>query len=110
MMRRFQEHGYIGPETLCVRTGREFAYHLYFRHPKGARIANKAGIKGWHEDLDVRGEGGYAMVPPSIWTDDPEKAKAEGREIRPSRPYTFLQGDGCPVAEARPGCWRRSAL
>jgi hypothetical protein len=39
-------------------------------------------------------------VPPSIWTDDPEKAKAEGRKIRPSRPYTFLLGDGYPVAEA----------
>ena len=100
MMRRFQEHGYIGPETLCVRTGREFAYHLYFLHPKGARIANKAGIKGWHEDLDVRGAGGYVMVPPSIWSDDAEKAKAEGREIRPSQPYTFLQGDDCPIAEA----------
>jgi bifunctional DNA primase/polymerase-like protein len=100
MMRRFQEQGYIGPETLCVRTGREFAYHLYFLHPNGARIANKAGIKGWHEDLDVRGDGGYAMVPPSIWTDDPEKAKAEGREMRPATPYMWLQGDGCAIAEA----------
>ncbi len=78
----------------------EFAYYLYFLHPKGARIANKAGIKGWYEDLDVRGAGGYVMVPPSIGSDDAEKAKAEGREIRPSRPYTFLQGDGYPVAEA----------
>jgi hypothetical protein len=100
MMRRFREHGYIGPETLCVKSGRRFAYHLYFTYPKGARIANKTGIKGWHEDLDVRGKGGYAMVPPSIWTDDPKKAKAEGREVRPSQPYTFLQGDGCVIAEA----------
>jgi hypothetical protein len=102
MMRRFQEHGYIGPETLCVKTGRSFGYHLYFSYPKGggARIASKTGIKGWHEDLDIRAEGGYVMVPPSIWTDDPKKAKAEGREIRPSQPYTFLQGDGCPIAEA----------
>jgi hypothetical protein len=38
-------------------------------------------------------------VPPSIWTDDPEKAKAEGREIRPSHPDTFLQGDGHLIAE-----------
>lgn len=100
MMRRFHSHCYIGPETLCVVTGRHFGYHLYFSYPKGARIANKTGIKGWHEDLDVRGAGGYVMIPPSIWSDDAEKAKAEGREIRPSRPYTFLQGDGCPVAEA----------
>lgn len=100
MMRRFHSHCYIGPETLCVVTGRQFGHHLYFSHPKCARIANKAGIKGWHEDLDVRGAGGYVMVPPSIWSDDAEKAKAEGREIRPSQPYTFLQGDGCPIAEA----------
>lgn len=100
MMRRFRERGYIGPETLCVVTGRHRGYHLYFSYPKGATIANKKGIPDWHEDLDVRGEGGYAMVPPSIWTDDPEKAQTEGREMRLSRPYTFLQGDGCVIAEA----------
>jgi hypothetical protein len=100
MWLRFREHGYIGPDTLCVRTGREFGYHLYFAYPKGVRIANRTGLKGWHEGLDVRGEGGYVMVPPSIWVDDAEKARAEGREMRPATPYTWLQGDGFAIAEA----------
>lgn len=100
--RRFQEHGYIGPETLCTVTGREMSYHIFFAYPRDTRIRirNSSGIKNWHEHLDVRGEGGYVMVPPSIWVD--VKAKAEGRAQLPPRAYRFLQGDDRPVAVAPP--------
>jgi hypothetical protein len=100
MMRLFQKHGYIGPETLCTVTGRGFGYHLWFRYPEGANIKNRTGIGGWHDGLDVRGDGGYVMVPPSIWSDCTKKAKAEGREPRSPRSYHFLQGDDRAIATA----------
>ena len=36
-------------------------YHYYFRHP-GDKVANGQKINGKY---DVRGDGGYALVPPS---------------------------------------------
>lgn len=48
------------PETATVRTGK--GRHLYFRHP-GNEIRNFAGkLPG----LDLRGDGGYVVAPPSI--------------------------------------------
>jgi hypothetical protein len=37
-------------------------YHLYLVYPKGQRIGNAAGIM---PEVDVRGEGGYIICPPS---------------------------------------------
>ena len=48
------------PATLEVRTGG--GRHLYFAHP-GVRVANSAG--GLGPGLDVRGDGGYILAPPS---------------------------------------------
>jgi len=42
------------------RTGK--GWQLFFKHP-GARIPNRAGII---PDLDVRGDGGYVVAPPSV--------------------------------------------
>ena len=58
------------PKTLCVRTGRASSdgrrkgCHYYFRAPAVATIRNSTGkiAKG----LDVRGEGGYVVAPPSL--------------------------------------------
>lgn len=49
--------------------------HFYFAHPNnGVRYANKVGGvgKNWPEitGLDFRGDGGYALIPPSIKFDD----------------------------------------
>ncbi len=49
------------PETLEVRTGGG-GWHLYFIHP-GGRVTNSAGVLG--PGLDVRGDGGYILTPPS---------------------------------------------
>jgi hypothetical protein len=49
------------PETLSARTGK--GRHLYFA-ANGTRVRNSAGKLGPH--LDIRGEGGYVIVPPSI--------------------------------------------
>ena len=48
------------PETLAVRTPRG-GLHLYFEHGEG--VTNSSG--GLPKGLDVRGEGGYILVPPS---------------------------------------------
>ena len=51
-------------ETWSVRTGRLGA-HVYFRHPgAGVRIRTSAGALA--PGVDVRGDGGYAILPPSL--------------------------------------------
>jgi putative DNA primase/helicase len=54
------EHGEISP-TWCVETGGD-GLHLWFRLD-GAAIPTSAGRLG--PGLDVRGHGGYVVVPPS---------------------------------------------
>jgi putative DNA primase/helicase len=54
------QHGRL-PETLAVRTGGG-GRHFYFKHP-GEKIRQSAGKLG--PGLDIRGDGGYAVAPPS---------------------------------------------
>lgn len=49
------------PQTLTAKTGK--GRHLYFK-PAGAKIRNSTGRLGKH--LDIRAEGGYVILPPSI--------------------------------------------
>ena len=66
------------PETVRAITGRGGA-HLYF-HYVGKDLGNRAGVI---EGVDVRGEGGYIIAPPSIhpngtqyeWECDPEETE-----------------------------------
>ena len=37
--------------------------HLYFRYPDGERLGNSRG--DLPKGIDVRGQGGYALIPPS---------------------------------------------
>jgi hypothetical protein len=55
-----EELGHELPPTRTVRTPRG-GIHLYFRHVEG--VTNSPG--GLPEGIDVRGEGGYVLVPPS---------------------------------------------
>lgn len=63
------------PDTWTAITGRG-GYHLYFR--SDSEVRNRAGII---DGVDVRGEGGYVVAPPSIhsngnryeWEYDPEE-------------------------------------
>lgn len=57
-----REHGEDWLHTLTARTAR--GQHLYFSYPLEATIRNSAG-KIAH-GLDVRGDGGYVIVPPSV--------------------------------------------
>ena len=68
-----RENGSL-PETISVITGRGGS-HRYYKY-KGSDQKNRAGII---EGVDVRGEGGYVIAPPSIhpngtlyeWENDP---------------------------------------
>jgi len=54
-----RDHGEF-PETWISMTGRG-GYHLYFKSDK--EIRNRAGII---DGVDIRGDGGYVVAPPSI--------------------------------------------
>jgi len=56
-----ERHGAL-PETACVATGGG-GLHYYFAHP-GVQVGNSAGKFGL--GLDVRGDGGYVVAPPSV--------------------------------------------
>lgn len=50
------------PKTLTQRTG-SGGMHLFFASYEGVEVKNKVRHSGTH--LDVRGDGGYVIVPPS---------------------------------------------
>lgn len=54
------EHGTF-TETLCAETGGG-GLHLFFALPAGVEVRNRAGIE---PGVDVRGTGGYVVLPPS---------------------------------------------
>jgi len=51
----------LADKVPIVATGNGF--HLYFRHPENQVINNRGRV---FEDVDVRGDGGYVVAPPSI--------------------------------------------
>ncbi len=50
------------PPTAVVETGREGGLHYFFEYP-GGHIRNRAGLL---ERVDLRGNGGYVVAPPSL--------------------------------------------
>ena len=54
------EHGTVG-KGVASKTAR--GYHLFFRMPTNTDVRNSAGKVG--EGIDVRGTGGYVVLPPS---------------------------------------------
>lgn len=50
------------PSTTTSKTG-SYGYHFYFKYPENLIIKNYAGFI---PHTDIRGEGGYAVLPPSI--------------------------------------------
>lgn len=68
------------PETLESATGGG-GRHLFFAWPEGRVIGNRANVR---PGIDVRGEGGYVVVPPSVT----------------ERPYAWLTTPDDPIAHA----------
>jgi hypothetical protein len=82
-----REHGEL-PRTATVRTPRG-GLHFYFAHP-GGTVRNSAGRLG--VGLDVRGDGGYVVAPPST---DPA-----GRRYDPVQRVPVAAAPAYLVAEA----------
>ena len=61
LRRLIEEHGQF-PVLPCARTGGG-GWHFYFAHP-GGTVRNSEGAVG--PGVDVRGDGGYVVVPPSV--------------------------------------------
>lgn len=57
-----EARGHVLPNTLTATSGR--GRHYYFKWPEGHRIRNSTGALG--SGLDIRGDGGYIVIPPSI--------------------------------------------
>lgn len=55
-----REHGEIPATWRCLTAGA--GLHLYFRHP-GGRVGNAVGL--W-PGIDLRGDGGYVVAPPTV--------------------------------------------
>lgn len=70
------------PETVSAITGRGGS-HLYFKYDGSEKYGNRAGIL---DGIDVRGDGGYVIAPPSLhpngteyqWENDPDDTKMSG--------------------------------
>ena len=79
-----EEHGRLPPTVMsCTRRG----YHLFFRMPEGRDVRNSAGK--FAPSIDVRGTGGYVVVPPSPHPEGEAYRWAVGRSP-----------DECPIADA----------
>jgi putative DNA primase/helicase len=69
LARLTDQHGPL-PETICVRTG-SGGLHYYFRFPDSEQVDIRNMVKKDRQanalpGIDVRGDGGYVIAPPSI--------------------------------------------
>jgi len=83
------------PKTPRVLTGGG-GQHVYFRHP-GDEVRNSAGRLG--PGLDVRGDGGYVVAPPSVH----ENGRDYKWLIAPERPSELLTWLVADARERRNG-------
>lgn len=80
-----EQMGCVLPPTLAVRT-QSGGVHLYFHMPAGEPIGNRGNLP---KHVDVRGQGGYVIMPPSEYL-------ADGGP----RPYRWLRDDAdAPIAD-----------
>ncbi|MFD2766414.1 bifunctional DNA primase/polymerase [Micromonospora eburnea] len=77
------------PPTAYVITG-SGGLHLYYRHP-GTPVPCSQGKpgQGLGPGIDVKGDGGYVVLPPSV-------------HPRTGRPYRWAPRNGCQVEEMPP--------
>jgi hypothetical protein len=101
------EHGRL-PATVECRTGGG-GRHLYFAHP-GVLIRNKVGLAS---GVDLRGDGGYVVAPPSLHESGLRYAWVEGCDpasigIAPLPDWVLRQVIDEPARRGHPTAyWRR---
>jgi hypothetical protein len=92
------------PATATVTTPRG-GTHLYFQHP-GGTVPNSAGQLG--RGLDVRGDGGYVLAPPSLVGDRPyEPARRAPVQPLPEWLGPLLTRDRPRQGATPPSVWTR---
>ena len=74
--------GHALPRTFTVATPRG-GQHLYFQMPPGETLGNRGGLI---DRVDVRGDGGYVIAPPSARPDGAHYAVAVDIEIAEATP------------------------
>jgi hypothetical protein len=93
-----QDHGELR-DTATVKTPRH-GQHLYFKWP-GTQVKTTAGVIG--HGLDVRGDGGYVLVPPSRTAHGEYVVDREVPfEPMPGWLITLANYDGAPAGKRRP--------
>jgi hypothetical protein len=94
------------PETVEARTGGG-GRHLYFAHP-GGFVPNRVGLA---QGVDLRGDGGYVVAPPSLHPSGQHYAWMPGRspaEIAPAAlPRWLLFAGHGPRARRSLAEWRQ---
>jgi hypothetical protein len=94
------------PSTIEAITGGG-GRHLYFAHP-GGLVRNRTGFA---QGIDLRGDGGYVVAPPSIHPSGRPYVWAAGRspeDIAPAAlPRWILPPSGGPRARRTLSDWRR---
>ena len=93
------------PETVEARTGGG-GRHLYFAHP-GGLLLNRAGLR---QGIDLRGDGGYVVAPPSLHPSGQHYAWAPARSpdevgLAPLPRWLLFAGRG-PRARRSLADWR----
>lgn len=61
-----RQHGQLPATRKCVTASGGF--HLYFKYPACGKIGNRAAVRA---GIDVRGDGGYVVAPPSVVNGQP---------------------------------------
>ena len=72
------------PETLEQRTG-SGGRHLFFRWPAAREVRNRQSLR---PGIDIRGEGGYVVLPPSVHPNGTE--------------YAWPYGEKTPIVDVPP--------
>ncbi len=87
------------PETVVSRTGGG-GKHFFFRYPKNIKVGNKTRFL---PNADVRGDGGYVLVPPSLHYSGGsyEWEKEFDRENLTDLPEWFLKESSQPNIKPR---------
>lgn len=82
------DHAPLNRETVRVKSGRGRGEHWYYRAAPGETVRNSTGGA---TGVDVRGEGGYVLVPPSIHPSGERYRYVEGHD--PERADVAPLGD-----------------
>src|SRR5690606_20570683 len=81
-----EQHGPL-PDKLTVTTGGD-GFHVYFRHP-GGRVPNSTSKVA--PGVDVRGDGGFVVAPPSVHASGKSYAWRHGGNDDPQPLPAWLQ-------------------